>query len=99
MMNPRTVAIGSKEEKNLIAVAKILEAISPNDYRYEVETTYFDYGQKWTWTTIIAHNDENGDHWQAINPNEWEHIITAELLEDYVVIAEHITKGKYWLDK
>lgn len=45
MMNPRTVAVGSKEEKNLIAVAKVLEAISPNGYRYEVEETYFDYGQ------------------------------------------------------
>ena len=99
MMNPRTVPTGSKEEKNLTAVAKMLEAISPNDYRYEVEITYFDFGQQWTWTTIIAHNDENGDHWQAINPMEWEHVVTAETLSDLAVIAEHITKGKYWLDR
>lgn len=99
MMNPRTVAVGSKEEKNLIAVAKVLEAISPNEYRYEVEETYFDYGQDWSWTTIITYNDEKGDSWQCLTPREWEYVVTAETLADLLVTAEQITSGKYWLDK
>ena len=99
MINPRRVEIGSDEEKKLVAVAKMLEAVSPNGYRYEVEVTYFDYGQDWLWTTIIRHDDNKDYNVQVLNPKEWEHIITAETITDLCVITEHITKDKYFGDK
>ena len=99
MINPRRVKIGSDEEKKLVAVAKILEAVSPNNYDYKVEVTYFDYGQDWVWTTIVCHNYMKDRSWQVLNPKEWEHIITAETIADLCVIAEHITKDEYFIDR
>ena len=100
-MNPRVIEVGTKEYKNMMAVAKMLEAISSNGIRYEVENCYFDIGQDWMQTTIIAHNDkESGilSSYQAINPKEWGHIVCAQTVEDLAECVNEIT-GKFLNNK
>lgn len=101
-MDPRTIEYKSDEYKRLEAVAKMLEAISPNGYRYEVEDCYFDYGQEWMWTTIIAHNDADTgllSRWQAIDPKEWDRIIIEETAFGFAKIVEDIRNRRYFSDK
>lgn len=54
-MNPRVLEWRTRQYKNLEAVAKMLEALSPNGAVYEVENVYFDFGQDWLWTTIVRY--------------------------------------------
>ena len=39
-----------------------------------IKTTYFNYGQRWQWTTLIGTDTQGklvaGDSWQLINPNQ-----------------------------
>ena len=43
---------------------------------YTVEDLYFDYGQNWMWTTIIAHRqNERGGGWQALTPKNQERVV------------------------
>jgi hypothetical protein len=43
---------------------------------YTVEDLYFDYGQNWMWTTIIAHKEnERGGGWQALTPKNQERVV------------------------
>lgn len=100
-MNPRVIEVGTKEYKNMMAVAKMLEAVSSNEIRYEVENCYFDYGQDWMQTTIIAHNDkESGilSSYQAITPKEWGHIVFAQTADDLAECVNEIT-GKFLNNK
>ena len=99
MINPRKVAIGSDEERKLIAVAKILEAVSPNYYDYEVEVTYFDYGQDWAWTTIVCYDYFKHRSWQVLSPVEWKAIITASTVAELASITEKIRADEYFRDK
>lgn len=102
MSNPRTITKGTKEFKNLQAVAKMLEADSANGYRYEVEDCYFDFGQDWMQTTIICHNDsETGvlHSWQAINPRQWDLVTSADCIGGLVYAVEDIVSGKYFGDR
>lgn len=101
-MNPKTLQIGTREYKNMMAVAKMLEAVSPNNIRYEVEDCYFDFGQDWMQTTIIAHNDKGSgmlSSYQAIDPREWGHIVCANSAEDFAECVNEIRSGKYFGDK
>lgn len=82
-----------------MAAAKLLEAVSESGYRYEVENCYFDLGQDWMWTTIIAHNDkEEGilSSWQAVNPKQWEEVIYCNTVEDVANAVNEIRAGKYF---
>ena len=94
-MNPKLLPSGSDEEKKLRAVAKMLEAVSPNDYDYEVEGTFFDYGQGWMWTTIICRNyyEEGVSSWQAINPKQWNDILEAETVDELCKVTNEIRDG------
>jgi len=99
MAQPRTIGRSTQEYKNLMAAAKLLEAVSESGYRYEVENCYFDYGQDWMWTTIIAHNDkEEGvlSSWQAVNPKQWEQIIEAKNVGHIAYAVNEIRAGKYF---
>lgn len=73
---------GTKEYTALEAAAKLLELASPNGTKYRVEDCYFDYGQKWMWTTIVAYKPD-GNYWQALCPRDHEHIT------DYGTDPEH----------
>lgn len=99
MAQPRTIGRSTQEYKNLMAAAKLLEAVSESGYRYEVENCYFDYGQDWMWTTIIAYNDkEEGvlSSWQAVNPKQWEEVIYCNTVEDVANAVNEIRAGKYF---
>ena len=50
---------------------------------YTVEDLYFDYGQNWMWTTIIAHKqNERGGGWQALTPRNQERVVQWIELDD-----------------
>lgn len=69
----------SEEYKILQAFAKRLsESSSTIDFR--VEDTYFDVGQDWKWTTIIAHRRDMDPgsvlaSWQALSSKDQTNII------------------------
>lgn len=95
-MNPKTISYGTKEYKNLEAVAKILEALSPNRARYEVENVYFDIGQDWMWTTIVRYEYREC---QILTPREWAEILMATTPKDFADVVEDIRNGKWFADK
>lgn len=88
-MNPCKVSFGTKEYKNLKAVASLLDAMKEKDYIF-VEDTYFDYGQNWVWTTILAHTKYSDV--QIITPREWEKIIVANSISELAQIAKEISR-------
>ena len=94
-MQPRTFEKGTQEYKRLVAVAKTLEALSPNGATYEVEDVYFDFGQEWMWTTICR---KNYKPCQVLNPREWEDIIFATTTGDFAECVVNIRTDKYFGD-
>jgi len=93
----RTLVRNEKAYKNMMAVAKMLEALSPNEATYTVEDTYLDYGQDWMWTTIICRKDNSSC--QILSPRQWKMIEKAETLEYLVLCVEDIRNDKYFTDK
>ena len=93
-----TIRIYTPDEdgyKKLAKVAKILTAGSPTGTVFTVGETYFDFGQNWKWTTILADSPKYGSY-QALNPRQHEEIMISENLFDTVA---SITHDKFWLDK
>ena len=89
----RTLNKNEKAYKNLVAVAKMLEACNPNEMTYKVEEVYFDFGQDWMWTTIIEYGGQSvftRIGVQAINPREWREITLAETPAELAACAEAI---------
>jgi hypothetical protein len=82
---------GSEEYFKLDKVASWLTYFSPNNIYYTVEQTYFDYGQDWKWTTIIAYKSES-DSWQAINPKQQESILACTTDEELEKVAKNILR-------
>ena len=89
----RTFEPDSPEVEKLRSACKELARLSPYGTTYTVETIYFDYGQNWWWTTIVAYH-RNGSSWQ-INSADWEKIL---LSEDIRATCAEIVSGKYWYD-
>ena len=82
----------SDERVKLTEAARELTRISGNGTVYTVEETYFDYGQNWMWTTIIAHR-QSGDSFQRLCPRDHEKIIMSK---DIPATVAEITADKYW---
>ena len=91
----RTYEAGSKEYKRLERAASILTDLSPKGRSYHVEDTYFDFGQNWMWTTITYESGEWGSV-QALNPRDFEKILTYDSLEKAII---EIVSDIYWSDK
>ena len=77
----------SEEWKKLREVGIKVSENSPIKLR--VENTYFDYGQKWMWTTLIAIEEkaDNTSTWQAINPSQQAAILAGygdEVAQDLI---------------
>jgi len=93
-----TIRIYRKDEdayKMLEKACMILNATSATGTTFTVGETYFDFGQDWKWTTILAVSPKYG-HYQALSPRAHEDIIfSTDLLK---TIAE-IKTDKFWLDK
>ena len=93
----RVLGRDEKAYKNMVAVAKILTAVSINDYEYKVEDVYFDFGQNWMWTTITYDSKWGGV--QILNPRQWEKIVMAFTAEELFSVVEDIRSDKYFSDK
>jgi hypothetical protein len=101
-MTPKTIERNTQEYKMLEAVAKLLETFSAKGFKYTVEDVYFDFGQDWMWTTIIAHNPEEFGvlhSWQAINPRQWEGIITSTNVNELTEMVNIIQNDNWFSDK
>ena len=101
---PEVIEYGTMEYKRLSAVAELLEATSKNGYRYGVYDVYFDYGQGWLWTTIVAYNptepkDSVLGSWQAINPRQWNEILSADTVESLAKCVTDMKSDKYFTDR
>ena len=73
--------------KELNAVKEILNAYSTRVH-YSVTKTYFDYGQNWLWTTLLA--DDGKNSWQAITPAEQKLILFGDIDDANLVIRRLI---------
>lgn len=67
---------GTPERERLEKAAIMLSVTSPHGTIYSVEEVYFDLGQDWMWTTIIANNKDT--HYQALSPREQETLLFTE---------------------
>lgn len=91
---------GTEMHEKLEIVALMLTNRSPKGYTYRVGETYFDFGQDWKWTTIIAKKEGyETSSYQALNPREHEEIMFAETYDELKRIAESILADKYCPDK
>lgn len=69
----------------------------------EVEETYFDFGQDWEWTTLIAYRGDIAkcDSYQMLYPTHMDKIVNAKDVHELTEIAydiianqkELLTKG------
>lgn len=91
----RTYEKGSEEYGRLEKAAEILTIISPKRRRYTVGDCYFDYGQNWMWTTILYEDDMWGTA-QALNPRDYERILTSDNL---LAALDEVAQDKFWSDK
>lgn len=82
--------------KRLELAAKMMEMASPNNAEYVIENVYFDYGQKWLWTTIVRRGFRPC---QVLSPRDWERILTAETFTDIAEAVEEIRSDEYFGDK
>lgn len=75
MVNNPTVLEKDSNEYFQLKVACQIAAEETKDMEYKVQDTYFDYGQDWMWTTVIAINLKDGSSFQMFNPRDWAEII------------------------
>ena len=94
-MTPATIAPATAEYKKLTAVAKMLEAVSPNNARYVVRDVFFDLGQNWMWTTICR---EGYRDCQILCPRDWEEILLANTPAELAACVEDIRNDRYFGD-
>lgn len=90
----RVLMSNEKEYKNLVAVAKMLEATEADALEYKVSDCYLDFGSGLMWTTIIVHDPREDDKvlssWQLLNPREWREITQAETIQELADIAKSV---------
>ena len=94
----RVFSAFANERRHLEAAAELLSEKSPNKSTYYVGETWFDYGQRWAWTTILCETSK-GNSYQAINPSEQEEIIGALTYEQLEQIVDRILADKFCPDK
>lgn len=93
----RTYEPDTEEYKKLMTASTILTAISPKGITYTVDDTWFDYGQNWMWTTIIAYDPSTSfGSYQALCPRDYENIL---LTDDMLTTLTAIRADKWWRDK
>ena len=93
----RQYAPDTPEYLKLKLAATALTHLSTKGITYRVEDTWFDYGQRWMWTTILAHDpDSNWGDYQALCPRDFEKIL---LMPDILNTVNEIRSDKWWRDK
>lgn len=73
----------SQEYKNLLQVVKYLSQNSKN--KYEVKTTFLDFGQDWEWTTILQNNEI-----QTLAPKDWLDIVNSDNEQNLKDLAKEL---------
>ena len=92
-MNALKIFNHDTEEYNRLAkVADALTAISEHGTSYKVKDVYFDLGQNWMYTTIIAYPVNSGNY-QALSPREQEDALTADTILNAVLA---VVNGHSW---
>ena len=89
-MQPKVLDSNSCEFYKLQKVAEIIEKKCNNTIKCVIEEVYFDYGQNWIWTTIVATRKTDGSHWQMLYPPIWEEILMANHDSELEQIADSI---------
>ena len=89
----RTLKTNEREYKNLMAIARMLEALSENNTEYEVRDVYLDLGQNWMWTTICR---KTGNTCQILNPRQWKDIVMSTTAQELAVCVDDIRNGDYF---
>lgn len=72
--SPTVLPKDSNEYFQLKVACQIAEELTEH-MQFKVQDVYFDFGQDWMWTTIIAYNLKDGSSFQMLSPREWEEII------------------------
>lgn len=97
----RVLTFEEQEYKNLQAVASMLTATSKKGIIYQVEDTYFDFGQDWMWTTIVAYDSKDDSvtgSWQVLSPAEWKDVVLADDMVELMNTVQEIKAGKWFRD-
>lgn len=93
----KTYVPDTAEYKALANAAAILTATSKKGVTYTVGDCYFDFGQDWIWTTILANNpNSEWGSYQALCPRDYEKILRSD---DLLTTIAEIKADKYWSDK
>ena len=93
----RTYSKDSHEYDMLERACAVLTATSKKGITYKVEDTYFDFGQNWMWTTIIAHDPNSCfGSYQAVCPRDYEKILCSD---DLLGTLVKVKADKFWNDK
>ena len=95
-MTERIIKTWERLYTKLEVVAKMLEALSPNNAIYIVEDVYLDFGQDWMWTTIVRHGFKEC---QILSPRDCEEIMACETATDFAIVVNNIRNDKYFGDK
>lgn len=88
----KTFDYTTPEYKRLQKSAVMLTEASEHGTFYRVETIYFDYGQDWLWTTLVAHTAD-GNSYQALSPREQEDLLFTENIFEAL---HKVTTGHSW---
>ena len=91
----RTYAPNSDEMVKLKLACYELAQLSTKGTQYTVEDIYFDIGQGWMYSGIVAHSPD-GTSWQALCPRDYESVL---LSNDIRKTCEEIVSDKYWYDR
>ena len=86
---------GTWEHEQLRIAAEMFTRKSRNGTKYYVGETYFDLGQDWMWTTVLAYHDDYGTY-QALSPRQQEEII---LRTDLDAVTDEYFTDKWCLDR
>lgn len=72
---PCKLDIRSDEYFQLKVAKQVLEELTENMI-FRIKDIYFDYGQNWMWTTIVAYDKlKNDSCFQVLCPRDWKEII------------------------
>lgn len=83
---------GTEERAKLLSACEELNKATVHGTVYTVGETWFDYGLRWQWTTILAEN--NGDSWQCLSPKALEDILFSNDIKK--TVQEMITSRKMY---
>lgn len=90
----RVYAPNSDEMVKLKLACYELGRLSKHGTTYTVEDIYFDLGQNWMYSAIVA-NSRSGQSWQALCPRDYERVLLSNNMAE---TCSDIVSDKYWYD-